>query len=994
MSEKSKKNRGIYLDLSFVPCLVIVGILLLSGGKAVSGKAEEPKLVWSEFAEPAKEYRPFVRWWWPGNDVEEKELVREVDLLSDNYFGGAEIQPFEAALDPKADSAELAARHSFDSESYYQHVQAVMEQAKKDGLTIDLTLGSGWPSGGPHIQPEQSMKTMLWGETEITGPIKNAAIKIPAPEKPTLYKLSGVLKYFASEMNIRFMPEQARLVTVVAAKKISGARSKNPLNLTDSIKLDPQSVQVLGNKPDKDGSLRWDVPPGRWKIIAVYIAPDGQYISLSSAPGFVADYLDADSFSFNMEHLAGIRTGLQKYYGAPLRAFFNDSFELKTERFFTPDFLAEFQKRRGYDLAPFLPAVLIPGADNYLFIDGGLQAKSAFNFSPEDHRIQYDYQLTVSELFIERFIDNSEKWAEQRGLLSRVQAYGLNIDVLKAMGHAGIPETEQLYAGGLSAFLKTASSGAHLYNRPIVTAESMVWMQKQYMTTPLKFKAAADKLFSSGVNQVIFHGFPYKKDRDSGAPGWFPFAASHSENISEANPFWKFMPRINRYIARCQYALRLGKPEADLLIYYPFFGFPTSFDLPFDAEPLLNGNFDGEPESGMNQLVSLASKVLPMGADERAKWRTQFLPLLKDLEDNGYTWDWVNDDSLGAAKMESGKISIRGNSWKALLIFEISALQPETAAKNAALSKDGAAVIIVGTPPSEQPGYNNFVSGDKAVQASVKEILAGARARNTEKQNALKALAETGVNPGVAFKNGTSALRYLSRKVGSNGRIVFFANPEKDPVKNNLAVEGGCENAFWIDPWQGFRYGGAPNPDKSLAIDLPAFGSMILLCGDALDPGSEKSLATWPQNLSALKEIEIKSWDLSVSGDDVQGIKFEQPLAVLKDWREIKELKYCSSPGIYTTEINLPDNKPGQKAVLEIGWVYGGAVLKINDRPAGEILIPPFRADVSQYLKPGKNKIEITLTPALRNRRAGQAKKKDKNLIPVGVIGPVKISFY
>ena len=111
-----------------------------------------------------------VRWWWPGNDVDEKELKREVDALADNWFGGAEIQPFAGGLDPKAGKDEMARRDSFDTDNYYEHLRAMLDEAQKRGMTIDLTLGSGWPSGGGHISAQQSMKTLLWGEKFVDGP--------------------------------------------------------------------------------------------------------------------------------------------------------------------------------------------------------------------------------------------------------------------------------------------------------------------------------------------------------------------------------------------------------------------------------------------------------------------------------------------------------------------------------------------------------------------------------------------------------------------------------------------------------------------------------------------------------------------------------------------------------------------------------------------------------------------------------------------------------
>ena len=66
------------------------------------------------------------------------------------------------------------------------------------------------------------------------------------------------------------------------------------------------------------------------------------------------------------------------------------------------------------------------------------------------------------------------------------------------------------------------------------------------MTTPLKIKAAADKLFASGINALVFHGFPYRVLQGYDETGWHPFASPFrgastvSSVISETSPFWRF----------------------------------------------------------------------------------------------------------------------------------------------------------------------------------------------------------------------------------------------------------------------------------------------------------------------------------------------------------------------------------------------------------------------------------------------------------------------
>ena len=49
--------------------------------------------IYEGFRTPPPEARPFVRWWWNHNQVEEKEILRELDVLKAAGIGGVEINP-------------------------------------------------------------------------------------------------------------------------------------------------------------------------------------------------------------------------------------------------------------------------------------------------------------------------------------------------------------------------------------------------------------------------------------------------------------------------------------------------------------------------------------------------------------------------------------------------------------------------------------------------------------------------------------------------------------------------------------------------------------------------------------------------------------------------------------------------------------------------------------------------------------------------------------
>ena len=86
-----------------------------------------------------------VRWWWPGLDVREEELVRELDEMDRLGIGGAELQPFAIGLPAnlaKTDPPRAARTHRFMQPFHYQMMQRVVDEAGKRDMIIDITQNS------------------------------------------------------------------------------------------------------------------------------------------------------------------------------------------------------------------------------------------------------------------------------------------------------------------------------------------------------------------------------------------------------------------------------------------------------------------------------------------------------------------------------------------------------------------------------------------------------------------------------------------------------------------------------------------------------------------------------------------------------------------------------------------------------------------------------------------------------------------------------------
>lgn len=999
--------------------VLVLALAALWTGAAMSCATDAPldTFSWEAFVQPPVEARPWARWWWPGNDVQPAELAREVTLAAANGFGGLEIQAFDAALNPDDSAERKAARDSVDSDAYYVNLRAALDAARAANLKIDLTLGSGWSTGGPFIDVLDSQRTLLFSEHPVTGPgSATVVLALPGLQDPGLdpfYWASDLASGIGEALG-QYLPQHATRVAVLAGRVVLDDRYPDPWTVTDTVTLDPASLVVLTDKVKADGSLTWDVPQGDWRVIGVWALPDGEDVSLPAygAPSFVLDHFDATRTTAAIEHLLGDRTGLAPYFGNAIRGVFADSFEFECERHWADDFAAQFQTRRGYDLVPWMPVVLTPGADNHLFDGAGIGVAAPFALGADDERVRYDYQLTVSDLFIERFIGTVTAWSEARGLSFRIQAYGLHVDPMKAAGAASIPEAEQLFAGGAELFLKAVSSGAHLYGRPIVGQESLVWAGRDWMNTPRKARAALDKSFAAGINGVNFHGFAYRTgDAVYGQTDWLPFISTFAGNtystcVGEADPFWPWMPDLNRYVGRVQYAMRLGEPEADLLVYYPWLGVPASLmRLDDNDEPLYLGRFEDEPaDTGNSALLELVDSAFGGKALQPAtNWLGALRPVLTGLSNAGYAWDFVNDDRLAAATAAGGTARIDGRKYRGVLVPDSATMPAEAAEALARLAAAGVPVVFVGATPDRQPGYAGKDAGDARVKAAVAAALAGAHARKGAAiTDAGALLADAGATPWLRHDGGTSPLQQQRRLLPDGGRVVFLHNPGIEPLAASFVPGDGCAEPQVADAWAGTVAAANPGSSGQVAIALPAYGSVLLMCGMPT-PASQGVSVPAPIAVpgTSARSVPVDAWTLKVQGTDVPDGTFQTSDGALGDWRDRTGLQGAASPGQYTATVDIGVVATGDRVLLDLGWLHGAARVRVNGLDAGDAVVPPYVVDVTVQAIAGANAIEVTLTPPLRNRMlalgdaddptAREYKGKSKTRIAAGLMGPVVV---
>src|SRR5262245_60369653 len=106
------------------------------------------------FAAPPADSRIMMRWWWFGPAVTKPEIERELQAMKAGGIGGVEVQPVYPVVldDPGAGIRNLP----YLSDEFIDALRFTSDKARELGLRFDLTLGSGWPYGGPSVTVDEA----------------------------------------------------------------------------------------------------------------------------------------------------------------------------------------------------------------------------------------------------------------------------------------------------------------------------------------------------------------------------------------------------------------------------------------------------------------------------------------------------------------------------------------------------------------------------------------------------------------------------------------------------------------------------------------------------------------------------------------------------------------------------------------------------------------------------------------------------------------------
>jgi hypothetical protein len=112
------------------------------------------------------------------------------------------------------------------------------------------------------------------------------------------------------------------------------------------------------------------------------------------------------------------------------------------------------------------------------------------------------------------------------------------------------------------------------------------------------------------------------------------------------------------------------------------------------------------------------------------------------------------------------------------------------------------------------------------------------------------------------------------------------------------------------------------------------------------------------------------------------------------DWSRGSVLENYSGGAWYRKSVKLTPEQVKSGALLDLGEVVATAEIHVNGAKAGILVCPPWKADISEFLKAGDNRIEILVYNTLSNHYLTVPSRYKGSSLRSGLIGPVRLDFY
>ena len=953
------------------------------------------------FLHPGTENQAWVYWFVMDGNLTREGIKADLEAMKRAGIGGVIFLEVNVGI-PRGPV-------DFMSPEWIELFKYACEESERLGLSLSLITGPGWTgSGGPWVKPEDAMHFIVADTLTVHGG-QTIRVQLPRPQPRTPYfgmnNLTDSMKqqraaYYQDLFVLAYPKNKPGTPIEDIDRKAFYVRhpySSSPLAkpylpvratypaLPEGVALQTDRCIDLSKHVSADGLLEWEAPAGEWIVYRFGQTLTGANTRPSphAGVGFECSKMDTTALNHHLDAYIGAlmkAVGKQPgYQTSGWNMLHIDSWEMGPENW-SDDFYDEFQKRRGYDPRPYLPALTGQAVDN----------------TEISERFLWDLRQTVQELMLENHAEHLRRYAHQYGFGLSIEPYDMSPNNDIALGSiADVPmcetwEKDDLFNTAFSCI--EAVSAANLYGRPIVGAEAFTSHNKKFWRVhPGNMKDQADWAFCIGINRLVFHRYAHQPWTDR-YPGMT--MGPYGMNYERTQTWWELSQSWHTYLARCQYLLRQGRGVADILFLTPE-GAPMAF-MP--------------PESALS-----GSKRLPFK--------------------KGYNFDGCDPKTLLSAQVRDGKIIFpSGMEYRILVLPTEETMTPTLLTKIESLVRDGATVM--GFAPQKSPSLQNYPQADQEIEqltarlwgdsqpGTIRSIGKGrlihsAASDTTGNEPSVRgylppyvryeviaeALRAQGIQPDF---EADAPLRYIHRTLPAMD-IYMVSNPDttfRFEGSATFRIQGKKASLWDASTGQIAPISVEATPDgrSRIALSMDPSGSLFVIFSDE-DPADRCNTQTLWATWQPVKTL-TGPWNVQFQAG--RKAPEQATFDTLIDWSQHADpgIRYFSGIANYTHTFTLTDQERAAYPnwSLDLGKVAVIARVELNGHSITELWKAPYRCDITPYLQAGENSLRISVANEWPNRLAGDQRlpeservtfatyspiTRDFTLLPSGLLGPV-----
>jgi len=239
--------------------------------------------------------------------------------------------------------------------------------------------------------------------------------------------------------------------------------------------VDPASVLDISQSMNQQGQLNWQAPAGNWIVLRIGHTTNGveNHPSPDGGGGLEVDKFSAEAYDYHFNQFFGkLLDAIAPLTSKGLAASIIDSYETGVQNW-TVKFPEEFQKRRGYDLKKYMPAM-------FGRVVGSPQVSDRF---------LWDVRKTQAELMQENYYGRFQEDLHKHGMRSFIEPYSPgNFDEMPTGNYADMVMGEFWQGRAVHHSVKLVASIGHIYDKKIIGAESFTaqskWQEHPYSLRP------------------------------------------------------------------------------------------------------------------------------------------------------------------------------------------------------------------------------------------------------------------------------------------------------------------------------------------------------------------------------------------------------------------------------------------------------------------------------------------------------------------------------